>query len=102
MKKNVEKQELSPFEEALWDTIKEWNEEGINPLESTDLFREYAIELLSVALDPIPCWQRVKAGPFAFENGLHKTQTGIALVHDGYFVMLEDLVARLPRELDEL
>jgi len=35
------------------------------------------------------------------ENGLFQTKTGAALVHDGYFVMLKDLVERLPRILRE-
>ena len=97
----MEKQELSPFEEALLDTIKEWKEEGINPLENTDLFREYANELFAVAIDHIPCWRKFRSGgPFTFENGLMKTPAGTALVQDGYFVILEDLIERLPRIID--
>lgn len=94
---NMEKQELSPFEEALLDTIKEWNEEGINPLEDRDLFREYANELFAVALNHIPCWQKQD---LIHENGLFKVKNGTALVQDGYFVILEDLVERLPRIID--
>ncbi len=95
MKKNI--QELTPFEEALLDTIKEWNEEGINPLEDIKTFKEYANELYAVALNPIPCWQKTD---IIKENGLIQTKMGVALVDYGYFVMLDDLVARLPRIID--
>lgn len=93
-------EELTLFEEALADYIKGWQESKKDPLKSLEELKGDASELIGVVLDPIPCWQKIKLGPFAFDNGLHKTPTGTALVHDGYFVMLEDLVERLPREVE--
>lgn len=96
-----EKLELSKFEEALSYTIKEWEEEKIEPLADIKLFKEYAGELEAVALDAIPCWNKFRnGGPFSFENGLMKTPMGTVLIHNGYYVMLDDLVARLPRIVD--
>lgn len=90
--------ELSLFEEALADYIKSWQESGEDPIKSLEKLKGDASELLSDALDPIPCWNRVKTGLLrSFANGLYETPTGMALVYDNYFVMLEDLAERLPR-----
>ena len=95
-------EELTLFEEALIDYIQEWQKSGKDPKKNLEELRRDASELADDILDSIPCWQGVKPGPLAFENGLHKTPSGTALVHDGYFVMLEDLVERLPRTLTRL
>lgn len=93
----VEDKELSLFEESLADCVAYFKEKGKDPYKDTKLLRQNADELMATALSPIPCWDKVKLGPYAFENGLHKTPTGTALIHNGYFVMVEDLVERLPR-----
>ena len=89
----------SRFEIALADYIQECESEGSSPLDNIDTFKESANELLAVAQEPIPCWQKQD---IIKENGLFKVKNGTALVHDGYFVMLEDLVERLPRMVDEI
>lgn len=84
----------SKFEVLLAEFIQECEENGKSPLEDMENFKEYANELIEVAQEAIPCWTKQK---IIHENGLFKVKNGTALVHDGYFVMLEDLVERLPR-----
>lgn len=85
------------FEEALIDCIREWQGSGKDPEANPKLLKEYALELLANALQPIPCW---KKQAIIQENGLFKVRNGTALVYNGYFVMLEDLVENLPREIE--
>lgn len=88
---------LSIFEEALIDYIREWQKSGKDPEEYLDELVGDASELYADAINDIPCWQKQDV---IKENGLFKVKNGTALVHDGYFVMLEDLVERLPREVE--
>ena len=105
MKKGVEsnqkKEELSLLEENLIDCIKDWQESGKDPCKNLELLKEYAGEFLAIALKPIPCWERLKASSLQFPSGLYDTPNGKALVQDGYFVMVDDLVENLPRTLDQ-
>ena len=96
----IEKSDLSMLEENLVDCIMEWQESKKDPLKNLELVREYANEILAIALNPIPCWEKLKK-PFLFNNGIVQAPNGAALVQDGYFVMVDDLVEWLPRILDE-
>lgn len=84
----------SKFEVLLAEFIQECEENGKSPLEDMENFKDYANELIEVAQETIPCWTKQE---IIHENGLFKVKNGTALVHNGYFVMLEDLVERLPR-----
>lgn len=91
----------SLFEDALGNCIREWQESGKDPVRYSGELRTDANELMAVALNPIPCWNKVKACLGQFTNGIYETPMGKALVHDGYFVMLQDLVSWLPRTIDK-
>ena len=90
--------EKSLFDEVLEEFIVEWQKSSGEPVKQIELFHEYSEALLETALQPVPCWQPQDV---IHENGLFQTKTGVALVHNGYFVMLKDLVERLPRILGE-
>lgn len=77
------------FVEALAQFVDEWWENGKKDEELID----GATELEAIALNPIPCWQRTSI----VGSGLILTKNGTALIHEGYFVMLSDLIERLPR-----
>lgn len=95
----MKEQELSLFEECLADYIRHWQETGKDPLKSVQQLKGDASELAQVLLDPIPCWNKIKeGGPFSFVNGLCKTPAGTVLVNNGYYIMLGELVGKLPRE----
>ena len=87
----------SKFEIALAEYIQECEREGRSPMDNIETFKESANELCELAQESIPCWQKQD---IICENGLFKVKNGTALVYEGYFVMLEDLVERLPREVE--
>ena len=89
----METQFETPFEECLADFVLEWC--GKDAQEDLSAFKEWATEIFANAHIATPCWRRTAET----KNGLVKTESGeIALVQYGYYVMLDDLVARLPIE----
>lgn len=105
MKKNIDttpkKEELSLFEETLADYIEDYMANGKSPFADLARFKREAEDLLSIALDPIPCWKKITHAPLLFNRGLHETPIGQVLVRDGYFVLVQELAERLPRTFDE-
>ena len=101
MNKEIKKNEPSLFEECLLDCIMDWQVSKEDPNKNLELVRDYARELLAIALNPIPCWNEIKQAPHLFDRGLHYTPIGEVLIHDGYYVRVEDLVERLPKTIDE-
>lgn len=99
----VTNDEMTLMEYALAGCIEEWQKSKKEPRKSLKQLREDALGLEIVAQESIPCWKKFRSGgPFTFKNGLMETPAGTALIHNGYFVMLEDLDERLPRIVDHI
>jgi transcriptional regulator with XRE-family HTH domain len=50
-----------------------------------------------VGAEPIIGWRKIRVSNPVFGNGLHETPIGTAIVHDGYYLILEDLIEQLPK-----
>lgn len=50
-----------------------------------------------VGAEPIIGWRKIRVPNPVFVNGLHETPIGTVIVHDGYYLIIEDLVEQLPK-----